>query len=59
MAPPLGLMATMVLCLILPQSIAPRIHGSKRFLFGTSLQPSELGKFGVIVWVSMLTVKKG
>ncbi|OYV73059.1 MAG: hypothetical protein B7Z72_03360, partial [Gemmatimonadetes bacterium 21-71-4] len=51
--------ATMIACLILPASIAPRIHGSKRFLFGTSLQPSELGKFGVIVWVAMLTVKKG
>jgi cell division protein FtsW len=51
--------ATMILCLVLPESIAPRVHGSKRFLFGTSLQPSELGKFGVIVWVSMLTVKKG
>ncbi len=51
--------ATMIACLVLPASIAPRVHGSKRFLFGTSLQPSELGKFGVIVWVAMLTVKKG
>jgi cell division protein FtsW len=50
---------TMAACLVLPNSIAPRVHGSKRFLFGTSLQPSELGKFGVIVWVAMLTVKKG
>ena len=38
---------------------SPRIHGSRRFLFGQSLQPSELGKFAVIVWVAMLTVKKG
>ncbi len=51
--------ATMTACLVLPASIAPRIHGSKRFLFGTSLQPSELAKFAVIVWVAMLTVKKG
>ncbi|HVZ78861.1 MAG TPA: putative peptidoglycan glycosyltransferase FtsW [Gemmatimonadaceae bacterium] len=51
--------ATMTLCLVLPNSIAPRVNGSKRFLFGTSLQPSELGKFGVIVWVAMLSVKKG
>src|SRR6185503_11144264 len=36
--------ATMVACLVLPNSIAPRIHGSKRFLFGASFQPSELGK---------------
>ncbi|HVA56923.1 MAG TPA: putative peptidoglycan glycosyltransferase FtsW [Gemmatimonadaceae bacterium] len=51
--------AMMMACLVLPASIAPRIHGSKRFLFGTSLQPSELAKFAVIVWVAMLTVKKG
>jgi cell division protein FtsW len=50
---------TMVLTLVLPDSIAPRINGSKRFLFGSSFQPSELGKLGVIVWVSMLVVRKG
>lgn len=51
--------ATMVLTLVLPDSIAPRINGSKRFLFGSSFQPSELGKLGVIVWCSMLVVRKG
>ena len=51
--------ATLVLCLVLPASIAPRINGSKRFLFGTSLQPSEFGKLAVVVWTSMLIVKKG
>jgi cell division protein FtsW len=51
--------ATMFLTLVLPDSIAPRLNGSKRFLFGSSFQPSELGKLGVIVWVSMLVVKKG
>ena len=51
--------ATMVLTLVLPDSIAPRINGSKRFLFGSSFQPSELGKLGVIVWVAMLVVRKG
>jgi cell division protein FtsW len=51
--------ATMVAVLILPNAIAPRIHGSKRFLFGASFQPSEFAKLGVIVWVSMLVVKKG
>jgi len=50
---------TMILTLVLPNSIAPRINGSKRFLFGSSFQPSELGKLGVIVWVSMLVVRKG
>ena len=50
---------TLLLTLVLPDSIAPRINGSKRFLFGSSFQPSELGKLGVIVWVSMLVVRKG
>jgi len=50
---------TMLLTLVLPDSIAPRINGSKRVLFGSSFQPSELGKLGVIVWVSMLVVRKG
>ena len=40
-------------------AIAPRINGSRRFLFGASLQPSELGKLAVIVWTAMLVVRKG
>ena len=51
--------ATLVLCLLLPESIAPRVNGSRRFLFGSSFQPSEFGKLGVVVWTSMLIVKKG
>jgi cell division protein FtsW len=50
---------TLVLCLVLPESIAPRINGSRRFLFGSSFQPSEFGKLAVVVWTSMLIVKKG
>ena len=50
---------SLVLCLILPESIAPRVHGSRRFLFGSSFQPSEFGKLAVVVWTSMLIVKKG
>jgi cell division protein FtsW len=50
---------TMALTLLLPDSIAPRINGSKRFLFGSSFQPSELGKLAVVVWCAMLVVKKG
>ena len=52
-------LATLLLCLLLPESIAPRVNGSKRFLFGSSFQPSELGKLGVVIWTSMLIVKKG
>jgi cell division protein FtsW len=51
--------AMMLLTLLLPESVAPRINGSKRFLFGSSIQPSELGKLAVVIWVSMLVVKKG
>jgi cell division protein FtsW len=40
-------------------SIAPRVHGSRRYLFGSSIQPSELAKLAVIVWTSMLVIKKG
>jgi len=46
---------------ILPftKSIAPVIHGSRRFLVGSSIQPSEIGRFAVVVWSAMLVVKKG
>ena len=53
----LGLMLLTVLPFT--QSIAPRIHGSRRFLFGASVQPSELGKIVVVVWSAMLVVRKG
>jgi cell division protein FtsW len=35
------------------------VNGSRRFLIGSSFQPSEFAKLSVIVWVSMLIVKKG
>jgi cell division protein FtsW len=35
------------------------VNGSRRFLIGSSFQPSEFAKLAVIVWVSMLIVKKG
>ena len=40
-------------------SIAPSVNGSRRFIFGASVQPSELGKLAVVVWTSMLVLKKG
>lgn len=47
--------------IVLPftRSIAPSINGSRRFLLGASLQPSELGKLAVVLWTAMLVVKKG
>lgn len=52
-------LVTLLLVLVLPESVAPRVNGSKRFLFATSFQPSEVGKFAVLVWAAMLVVKKG
>jgi cell division protein FtsW len=51
----------LLLLIILPftEHIAPRLRGSRRFMIGSSLQPSELGKIAVIMWTSMLIVKKG
>jgi len=51
----------LLLIVILPFTarIAPRVHGSRRYLFGASLQPSELAKLAVVVWTSMLMIKKG
>jgi cell division protein FtsW len=51
----------LLLIVILPftERWAPRVHGSRRYLIGSSVQPSELAKLAVIVWTSMLVVKKG
>ena len=51
--------AAMFAVLVLPNRLAPEIHGSRRFLLGASLQPSEFGKLAVVLWCSMLIVKKG
>ncbi|HEU4632255.1 MAG TPA: putative peptidoglycan glycosyltransferase FtsW [Gemmatimonadaceae bacterium] len=51
----------MMLLTVLPftESIAPRINGSRRFLIGASIQPSEFAKLAVVTWTAMLVVKKG
>ncbi len=51
----------MLIIVVLPFTvkIAPRIHGARRYLLGASFQPSEIAKLAVIVWSSMLVVKKG
>jgi len=55
----LSLVLLLIVILPFTAGIAPRIHGARRFLFGSSLQPSELGKLAVVLWTSMLVVKKG
>jgi cell division protein FtsW len=59
--PIMGATLVLMLVIILPftAAIAPRIHGSRRFLLGGSIQPSELGKLAVVLWTAMLVVKKG
>lgn len=55
----LSLVLLLIVILPFTAGIAPRIHGARRFLFGSSIQPSELGKLAVVLWTSMLVVKKG
>ncbi len=59
---PVMALSMVTMCLvILPWTIgwAPRVNGSRRFLVGASIQPSELAKLAVVVWTSMMVVKKG
>ena len=51
----------LMLITVLPftTSIAPVRNGSRRFILGASLQPSELGKLAVVLWTAMMVVKKG
>ena len=60
--PLLGASMVLLLLPVLPfmGPIAPRIHGSRRWLeLGITFQPSELSKLAVVVWTAMLVVKKG
>ncbi len=59
--PIMGLSLFLMLLTAVPgtEAIVKSKDGSRRFLFGGSIQPSELAKFAVLVWVPMLLVKKG
>lgn len=59
--PLMGLTVLLLLITVLPftRAIAPSVNGSRRFILGAALQPSELGKLAVVVWTAMLLVKKG
>ncbi len=58
--PIMGLSYVTMMLTVLPftRRIAPSIHGSRRFLLGGSIQPSEFAKLAVIVWTAMLLTKK-
>jgi cell division protein FtsW len=55
--PLMGLTVISLSVCILP--FVQPVNGSRRFLIGRSLQPSELGKLAVVIWTAMLVVKKG
>jgi cell division protein FtsW len=59
--PLIGIAIGALLLTVLPftASLAPAIHGSRRFLFGASVQPSEFGKLALVIWTAALIVKKG
>ena len=59
--PVMGVSLALMLLTVLPftESLAPRIHGSRRFLRGSSLQPSEFAKLAVVIWTAMLIIRKG
>jgi cell division protein FtsW len=59
--PLMGAVIVGLLLTVLPftKGIAPPINGSRRFLLGGSLQPSEFAKLALVSWTAMLIVKKG
>lgn len=59
--PIMFLTIALMLITVLPftTSIAPVRNGSRRFILGASLQPSELAKLAVVIWTAMMVVKKG
>jgi cell division protein FtsW len=55
----LALIGMLITVLPFTKSIAPPILGSRRFLFNGMIQPSEFAKLAIVIWTSMLVVKKG
>ncbi|AMW04762.1 FtsW/RodA/SpoVE family cell cycle protein [Gemmatimonas phototrophica] len=51
----------LMILVVLPgtEAITGKFNGSRRALFGGSIQPSEIAKFAILVWTPMLLVKKG
>jgi cell division protein FtsW len=61
--PLIGVTAVLLLIPLLPftGSIAPVINGARRWIQigGISIQPSELARLAIVIWVAMLAAKKG
>ncbi len=56
---PLMIASIVLMALTLVPGIGKWHLGSRRFLFGGSVQPAELAKIAVVVWTAMLVLKKG
>jgi cell division protein FtsW len=56
---PIMLVAIALMLLTVVPGVGTRIGGSRRFLFGGSVQPAELAKIAVVLWTAMLVLKKG
>jgi len=54
----LGLLVTLVL-LVLVLIIGHDVNGSKRFLFGNKLQPSELAKITFVIYIAVWLASRG
>ncbi len=55
----LALITMAITVLPFTRSISPPILGARRYLLGGSMQPSEFAKLAIVIWTSMLVVKKG
>jgi cell division protein FtsW len=56
----LAIVLLLIPVLPVPHSIAPRFHGSRRWVnVGFLFQSSEFAKLACIIWTAMLIVKKG
>lgn len=56
-----AMVALLLLLLPLPKSVRPLINGAHRWLQvgPANVQPSELARFAIVIWVAMLAAKKG
>ncbi len=54
-----GMLLALVLMAVLLLPGMKTVNGSRRYLFGNAVQPSELAKLALCAWVPMLIVRKG
>lgn len=56
---PIMITAIVLMLLTVIPGVSSTIGGSRRFLFGGSVQPAELAKIAVVFWTAMLVLRKG